>query len=96
MKNIELIALGRNIRNARRSLELSQEELAEKCDLHRTYVCDMENGSRNVSFMTLLKVASGLGTTLSTLTENLEWKKENAMLRELIDNPKLRVSEARL
>ena len=66
--NAELLTLGRNIRRLRRGLGISQEKLAEKCGLHRTYVCDVERGSRNPSFLTLLAIARGLDATISELT----------------------------
>jgi len=70
--NPELLALGENIRRLRRSLKISQEELAEKCELHRTYLSDLERGNRNLSFLSLLAVARGLGLTISELTRNVE------------------------
>ena len=70
--NPELLALGENIRRLRRSLKISQEELAEKCGLHRTYLSDLERGNRNLSFLSLLAVARGLGLTISELTRNIE------------------------
>ena len=70
--NTELTMLGKNIRKARLVLNLSQEGLGQKCGLHRTYICDMERGARNVSFITLLRVSKGLEMTLGKLIENLE------------------------
>jgi len=70
--NAELLTLGKSIRRFRRGLKMSQEKLAEKSGLHRTYVSDVERGSRNPSFLTLLAVAQGLGVTLSELTRDLE------------------------
>jgi transcriptional regulator with XRE-family HTH domain len=70
--NAELLTLGKNIRRLRRTLRISQEKLAEKSGLHRTYVSDVERGSRNPSFLTLLAMARGLGVTLSELTRDLE------------------------
>jgi transcriptional regulator with XRE-family HTH domain len=70
--NAELLALGQNIRRLRRSVKMSQEKLAEKSGLHRTYLSDVERGSRNPSFLTLLAVAHGLGVTLSELTRDLK------------------------
>lgn len=45
--------LAENLRNFRKSQELSQEELAAKCDLHRTYVGSVERCERNVTLSTL-------------------------------------------
>jgi transcriptional regulator with XRE-family HTH domain len=66
----ELAVLGENIRGARRALNISQEELAFRCGLHRTYLSDIERGARNLSFASLLAVARGLGSTVSQLTQN--------------------------
>ena len=67
----ELIILGQNIRRARRALDISQQELAFRCGLHRTYLSDVERGARNPSFASLLAVARGLGSTVSDLTRDI-------------------------
>ena len=67
----ELVALGRNIRTARKILNISQEELAFRCELHRTYLSDIERGVRNLSFSSLVALARGLGSTVSELTQNI-------------------------
>ena len=67
----ELVALGRNIRNARKILKISQEELAFRCELHRTYLSDIERGVRNLSFSSLVAIARGLGSTVSELTHDI-------------------------
>jgi transcriptional regulator with XRE-family HTH domain len=70
--NMELLILGENVRRVRQSLKCSQEAMADMCGLQRTYVCDIERGARNVTIGTLLKLALGLGTTVSELTRNVE------------------------
>ena len=72
MNHDELTTLGKTIRQHRRARDLSQETFAEICGLHRTYICDVERGVRNVTIGTLLKIAHALGTTVSELTQNLE------------------------
>lgn len=67
----ELVALGRNIRKARKILKISQEELAFRCELHRTYLSDIERGVRNLSFSSLVALARGLGSTVSELTHDI-------------------------
>ncbi len=57
----EHVALGRAIRELRRAAGISQEVLAERARLHRTYVGGIERGERNVSFGNLLRLADALG-----------------------------------
>ena len=59
--------LGENIRSLRTKQQLTQEQLAELCDLHRTYVGAMERGDRNVSLNNIVKVAQALKVTPSEL-----------------------------
>lgn len=51
---------GRNVRKRRAALGLSQEELAERAELHRTYIGDIERGLRNVSLINIWRIASAL------------------------------------
>jgi len=66
--NPDLLLLGVTIRRIRQSLHMSQEELAERCEIHRTYLSDVERGHRNLSFLALLSIARGLGLTVAELT----------------------------
>ena len=52
--------LARNLRRLRVSAGLSQEELAYRTGLHRTYISSIERGKRNVSIDNLFKIARGL------------------------------------
>jgi transcriptional regulator with XRE-family HTH domain len=58
--------LGDAIRSRRVDLYLSQEQLGSLAGLHRTYVTDIENGFRNISLKTLLRVAKALKSLPST------------------------------
>ncbi len=59
--------LASNLRNLRRKLGLSQEELAEQSGLHRTYVGSVERSERNVSLSSLETLASALGVSVQQL-----------------------------
>jgi transcriptional regulator with XRE-family HTH domain len=64
-----LLPLAKVIRERREQLGLSQESFAEACGFDRTYISMLERGTRNPSLQNLLKIASGLNTSLSKLTE---------------------------
>lgn len=64
-----LLPLAKAIRDRREELGLSQERLAEECGFDRTYISMLERGTRNPSFLNLRKIASGLKTSVSKLTE---------------------------
>lgn len=59
MKNIKTI-LGSNIKILRQKNQLSQEKLAEKASLHRTYIGAIERGERNVSLENIALIAKVL------------------------------------
>jgi transcriptional regulator with XRE-family HTH domain len=51
----------------REALDLTQEELAEKAGLHRTYLSDIERGSRNLSLINIERIAAALSLKISQL-----------------------------
>ena len=67
-----LRALGQRIRELRSAQGYSQEGFADKCGVHRTFMGTIERGESNLSFQNILKVATTLGISLSTLFLNLE------------------------
>lgn len=67
-----LKALGLAIRSRRLDLSMSQDDLGKMAELHRTHVTDIEGGLRNVSFLTLLRIAKGLNCAPSRLIGDAE------------------------
>jgi len=63
--------LGNAIRERRRALGLTQEELAEKADLHWTYISGIERGVRNVSIVNLFHIALALKIHVRDLVKRL-------------------------
>jgi len=59
--------LGEKVRLARKRAGLTQEKLAEKSGLHRTYIAGIETGKRNVSVKSLEKIAKALDVKSSSL-----------------------------
>lgn len=58
---------GQNVRRIRRTRGYSQEELAERARLHRTYVGSVERGERNVSLHNIVALARALDVPVSEL-----------------------------
>ena len=64
-KDATLVRLGQNLRLAREARGWSQEELAQRCGVHRTYVGSVERGEYNITILTLKKFADALGISLT-------------------------------
>ena len=63
---------GVSVRVWRSRLGISQEELAERAELHRTYISDVERGARNVSLASIEKLARALQVSIPTLLAHSE------------------------
>ena len=57
--------VGKRIKELRNKLGISQEELAFRSEIHRTYIASLEVGKRNISIETLEKVVNALEVSLS-------------------------------
>jgi transcriptional regulator with XRE-family HTH domain len=71
-KNHALIALGKSIRKQRTALGLSQKVLAAKARLDPGYISDIERGVRNVSLLSVARIAKALGTSAEALFREIE------------------------
>lgn len=61
--------LALNLRRLRENLGLSQEALADRASLHRTYVGSVERGERNISIDNIERLAHALGVSAASLLE---------------------------
>lgn len=80
MKNDIQIAFGKSIRFYRQNIGLSQEKLALKIGMDRTYYSSIESGKRNISIINIQKIAHGLNVSLEDL-----FKETEKFMRELND-----------
>ena len=61
------LVFAKNVRRARQESRYSQEQLADMCDLHRTYISDVERGNRNISIDNIEKIAAALNMPANEL-----------------------------
>lgn len=73
---------GKIIRIKRVKCGLSQEQLAEKAELHRTYISQLERGIKSPTLKTIFRISRALSVSpqelIERLGERLEGKKKNA------------------
>ena len=58
------VLVGKRIKELRNSLGVSQEELADRAGLDRTYITSVERGKRNISIVNIEKLSKALNVTL--------------------------------
>ena len=66
-QNNILTQFGKNISKLRKERNLSQEELAQKSDLHRTHIGMIERAERNITLLNIQKLANGLEMSIDEL-----------------------------
>jgi transcriptional regulator with XRE-family HTH domain len=67
-----LSAFGRNVARIRTEKGFSQDKLAEKADLDRTYLSGIERGVRNPGIKVVIRVARALGVTVDQLCKGVD------------------------
>lgn len=75
-EKIFLRKIGENVRIAREKKGWSQEALGFESEVHRTYIGAIERGERNISVLSLRKIAKALGATVSSLSNVEEHEKK--------------------
>lgn len=71
MENNILIKFGKKVRVIRLSKKMSQEELAEKANVHRTYIGMIERGEKNITLKNIQKIANALEVQIGELMKEL-------------------------
>lgn len=69
------LKIGQRIKELRKELQLSQEALAYKSEVDRTYMTDVENGRRNISVEVLEKIIKALNISFTEFFNSKEFKK---------------------
>lgn len=70
-----------NLARARRAAGLTQDQLADRCNLHRTEVSLLERGGREPRLGTLIKLAGALHVSLESLCAGMSWDEERQRFR---------------
>lgn len=59
------------VKKKRLELDLSQEKFAERIGLHRTYISEIEAGTRNIALINIEKIAKGLNMKISDIFKEM-------------------------
>lgn len=70
MKSNILTRFGQKVRNERLKLNISQEEMAERAGVHRTYIGMIERGEKNITLENIEKLSKALKLKLSDIFSN--------------------------
>lgn len=62
-----LVLFGRNVQNHRKALGLSQEQLADRAGVHRTYIGMIERAEKNITLVNIEKIAKALEVDIKVL-----------------------------
>ena len=67
MKQEILVKFGKKVREHRLKIGLSQEKLAARAEVHRTYIGMVERAEKNITLMNIEKIAHALGVKIKDL-----------------------------
>ena len=65
-----LVLFGKRVQELRKQNFLSQEELADKANLHRTYIGMIERAEKNITLVNIEKLANALNVSINTLFDD--------------------------
>lgn len=77
-KNEILNIFGENVRKYRRLLDISQEELAYRAALHRTYIGMIERAEKNITLVNMEKIAKALKVPIEDLIKDSNHDKKTS------------------
>lgn len=66
------IRLGQAIRSRRESVDLSQDELAWRAEIHRAYMGTIERGGQNITVFKLFQISRALGLKPSDILQDID------------------------
>lgn len=72
MKENIQVRYGNAVRKLRMQKNISQEDFADLCGLHRTYISDVELGKRNISLENIERIALALNISLSDMFREVQ------------------------
>ncbi len=67
-----LVRFGENVRALREKKDWTQEQLADEADLDQTYISGIERGERNLTILSVVKLAGALKTTAANLCGGID------------------------
>ena len=81
MRNVSnggsFMTFGDNLKRIRKKMKLTQQEMGDRMNISRTYLCDLENRNKSISITTLLDIAKRLNISVNELTnDNIDMDKE--------------------
>ena len=72
MKMTDLQRFGACVRAERERICISQEELAERANIHRTYIGGVERGERNIGIINVIRIVRALGVKPSAILRDFD------------------------
>lgn len=86
--NLDFISLGKRIRQSRTKKNITQEKLAEICDVSVSFIGHIERGTRKLSLETLFKISSALNASIDFLINDSINNDEIRKITNLLQNVK--------
>jgi transcriptional regulator with XRE-family HTH domain len=72
--NVELLKLGWRIRTSREKLGWSQKDFSSQCGIERAYFGGIERGERNLTFLSLCQICTGLNCDIAAFTRGIPYR----------------------